>query len=109
MYPIIQAAMNWVSAADLVAAVSNAGGLRTLGPNAGSKDITLDVELTGERMRTQIRKIKKTHPSALCCEYRGRLWRGPHLLKKSGRRRNRGANPGSHCIRRKTGNIYSGT
>jgi enoyl-[acyl-carrier protein] reductase II len=50
--------MNWVSGADLVAAVSNAGGLGTLGPNAGSKDITLDVELTGERMRTQIKKIK---------------------------------------------------
>jgi enoyl-[acyl-carrier protein] reductase II len=51
--------MNWVSGANLVAAVSNAGGLGTLGPNAGSKDITLDVELTGERMRAQIRKIKK--------------------------------------------------
>jgi len=58
-YPIIQAPMNWVSGADLAAAVSNAGGLGTLGPNAGSKDITLDVELTGERMRAQIKKIKK--------------------------------------------------
>ena len=57
-YPIIQAPMNWVSGADLVAAVSNAGGLGTLGPNAGSTDITVDVELTGERIRTQIRKIK---------------------------------------------------
>lgn len=57
-YPIIQAPMNWVSGAELVAAVSNAGGLGTLGPNAGSKDITLDVELTGERMRAQIKKIK---------------------------------------------------
>ena len=58
-YPIIQAPMNWVSGADLVAAVSNAGGLGTLGPNAGSTDITLDVELTGERIRTQIKKIRK--------------------------------------------------
>jgi enoyl-[acyl-carrier protein] reductase II len=41
-YPIIQAPMNWVSGAELVAAVSNAGGLGTLGPNAGSKDITPD-------------------------------------------------------------------
>ena len=57
-YPIIQAPMNWVSGADLVAAVSNAGGLGTLGPNAGSTDITVDVELTGERIRAQIRKIK---------------------------------------------------
>jgi enoyl-[acyl-carrier protein] reductase II len=57
-YPIIQAPMNWVSGAELVTAVSNAGGLGTLGPNAGSKDITHDVELTGERMRAQIKKIK---------------------------------------------------
>jgi len=58
-YPIIQAPMNWVSGADLVAAVSNAGGLGTLGPNAGSKDITAEVELTGERMRTQIKKVRR--------------------------------------------------
>jgi enoyl-[acyl-carrier protein] reductase II len=57
-YPIIQAPMNWVSGADLVAAVSKAGGLGTLGPNAGSEGITSDVELTGERVRIQIRKIK---------------------------------------------------
>jgi len=57
-YPIIQAPMNWVSGADLVAAVSNAGGLGTLGPNSGAKDITSDVELTGERMRDQIRKVR---------------------------------------------------
>ncbi len=29
-YPIVQAPMNWVSGADLVAAVSNADGLGTL-------------------------------------------------------------------------------
>ena len=57
-YPIIQAPMNWVSGAELVAAVSNAGGLGTLGPNAGSKDRTIEVEETGERMRVQIKKIK---------------------------------------------------
>jgi enoyl-[acyl-carrier protein] reductase II len=57
-YPIIQAPMNWVSGAELVAAVSNAGGLGTLGPNAGSKDRTVDVELTGERIRSQIKEIK---------------------------------------------------
>jgi enoyl-[acyl-carrier protein] reductase II len=58
-YPIIQAPMNWVSGADLVAAVSNAGGLGTLGPNAGSQDMTADVELTGERMRAQIQKVRR--------------------------------------------------
>ncbi len=57
-YPIIQAPMNWVSGAELAAAVSRAGGLGTLGPNAGADSITPDVELTGERMRAQIRKVK---------------------------------------------------
>ncbi len=57
-YPIIQAPMNWVSGANLVAAVSNAGGLGALGPNAGADFITTDVELTGERLRAQIRKVR---------------------------------------------------
>jgi len=57
-YPIIQAPMNWVSGADLAAAVSNAGGLGTLGPNAGANAVTTDVELTGERLREQIRKVR---------------------------------------------------
>ena len=57
-YPVIQAPMNWVSGAELAAAVSNAGGLGTLGPNAGADAITTDVELTGERLREQIRKVK---------------------------------------------------
>jgi enoyl-[acyl-carrier protein] reductase II len=50
--------MNWVSGADLVAAVSNAGGLGSLGPNAGADEITPDVELTGERMRDQIKRVR---------------------------------------------------
>ena len=58
-YPVIQAPMNWVSGADLVAAVSNAGGLGTLGPNSGADNITSDVELTGERMRDQIKKVRR--------------------------------------------------
>ncbi|MCP4753511.1 MAG: hypothetical protein GY866_21685 [Proteobacteria bacterium] len=58
-YPIIQAPMNWVSGAELVAAVSNAGGLGTLGPNTGSDGITYDVEETGERMRAQIKRIRQ--------------------------------------------------
>ena len=56
-YPIIQAPMNWVSGADLAAAVSNSGGLGTIGPNAGAGDITQDVEETAERYRVQIRKL----------------------------------------------------
>src|SRR5512139_2875669 len=58
-YPLIQAPMNWVSGAELAAAVSNAGGLGTLGPNAGVDTITEDFELTGERLREQIRKARK--------------------------------------------------
>ncbi|MFC1535414.1 NAD(P)H-dependent flavin oxidoreductase [Thermodesulfobacteriota bacterium] len=57
-YPIIQAPMNWVAGADLAAAVSNAGGLGTLGPNAGADSITSDVEVTGERMREQIKRVQ---------------------------------------------------
>ena len=58
-YPIIQAPMNWVSGPALVSAVSNAGGLGTLGPNAGSNDITHDVEMTGERIRERIKAIRE--------------------------------------------------
>jgi enoyl-[acyl-carrier protein] reductase II len=57
-YPIIQAPMNWITGAELAAAVSNAGGLGTLGPNAGATTITRDVAETGERLRAQIRKVK---------------------------------------------------
>ena len=57
-FPIMQAPMNWVSGAMLVAAVSNAGGVGTLGPNAGAKAVTTDLELTGERLRDQIRMVR---------------------------------------------------
>ena len=57
-YPIIQAPMNWVSGAELAAAVSNAGGLGTLGPNSGADSISSDVEVTGERMREQIKRVQ---------------------------------------------------
>ncbi|UCH23382.1 MAG: nitronate monooxygenase [Deltaproteobacteria bacterium] len=57
-HPIIQAPMNWISGAKLVAAVSNAGCLGTLGPNAGAKTITRDVALTGENLRTQIKAVR---------------------------------------------------
>ncbi len=57
-YPIIQAPMAWITSAELVAAVSNAGGLGTLGANAGQTTVTKDPIETGERMRTQIRKTR---------------------------------------------------
>jgi NAD(P)H-dependent flavin oxidoreductase YrpB (nitropropane dioxygenase family) len=50
--------MNWVCGAELVAAVSAAGGLGTLGPNAGASTIEADIEITAERLRSQIRKVR---------------------------------------------------
>jgi enoyl-[acyl-carrier protein] reductase II len=59
--------MNWITGADLAAAVSSAGGLGTLGPNAGADTVTTDVAETGERLRRQIRKVKSltTRPFAV--------------------------------------------
>lgn len=50
--------MNWVSGARLAAAVSNAGGLGTLGPNAGETMRVRDVEATAEGIRQRMREIK---------------------------------------------------
>jgi len=57
-YPIIQAPMNWITCAELAAAVSSAGGLGVLGPNAGESIETSDAVETGERLRRQIRKVR---------------------------------------------------
>ena len=58
-YPVIQAPMSWITCAELVAAVSNAGGMGVLGPNAGQRTVTDDVTETGERLRSQIEKVRK--------------------------------------------------
>ena len=58
-YPIIQGPMSWLTNAELVAAVSNAGGLGTLGPNAGQTELTKDPVETAERMRREIRKVRE--------------------------------------------------
>ena len=58
-YPIIQAPMIWITGAELAAAVSNAGGLGSIGFNAGVKTLTNDINITGERLRAQIRKTKE--------------------------------------------------
>ena len=42
-YPIVQASMAWITDAVLAAAVSEAGGLGTIGPNAGCTTVTKDV------------------------------------------------------------------
>jgi len=51
-YPIIQGAMAWVAGAELAAAVSNAGGLGVISPNAGK---ALNVDWV-ENLHSQIRK-----------------------------------------------------
>lgn len=57
-YPIVQAAMNWITDAKMVAAVSNAGGMGVLGPNAGPKFEGSKRITTEERHRNEFRKIK---------------------------------------------------
>ena len=47
-YPIIQGAMAWISDADLVAAVSNAGGMGVLATG----------HLNGEECRKEIKRLK---------------------------------------------------
>ena len=68
-YPIVQGPMGWIAGAELVAAVSNAGGLGTLGPAAGARKQEEDKDLdTVERLlREQIRKVKSltTKPFAV--------------------------------------------
>lgn len=54
--------MDWITGAELAAAVSNAGGLGVIGPNAGARTVTHSVEETGERLRRQIRKAKALTP-----------------------------------------------
>lgn len=58
-YPIIQGPMAWMTDAKLVAAVSNAGGLGILGPNAGQTVPTASPIETMERMRAEIKKTRE--------------------------------------------------
>lgn len=57
----IQGPLSWLTDARLVAAVSNAGGLGVLGPNAGltAETAVSTPEETAEKMREEIRKTKK--------------------------------------------------
>lgn len=57
--PIIQGPFNWITNADLVGAVSKAGGLGVLGFNAGQETTVFTVEETKERMRKEIRKVRE--------------------------------------------------
>ena len=57
--PVIQAPMAWITSSDLVAAVSNAGGLGVLGTSADFTEIVKGVDETVEEMRKTIRRTKK--------------------------------------------------
>lgn len=58
--PVIQGPLSWLTDARLVAAVSNAGGLGVLGPNAGltAETAVSTPHETAEKMREEIRKTK---------------------------------------------------
>lgn len=58
-YPVISAAMNWVTSAEFVAAVSNAGGMGVLGPNAGQTKVASSLEEFSHNTRIEIRKIRE--------------------------------------------------
>ena len=58
-YPLIQAPLYFLTNAELVAAVSNAGGLGTLGPHAGQDSLPGARCGARERMREELRNVKK--------------------------------------------------
>lgn len=58
-YPLIQAPLYFLTNAELVAAVSNAGGLGTLGPHAGQESLPGSRYAALDRMRQEIRKVKQ--------------------------------------------------
>lgn len=77
-YPVIQAPMSWITSAELAAAVSNAGGLGILGPNAGQTELTTDPIETAERMRAEIRKTRSLTKTLLASSSYApatRMWR----------------------------------
>lgn len=57
--PIIQGPLFWLTNAKLVAAVSNAGGLGTLGVNAGQYAPTKSIETTMSNMKKEVEKTKQ--------------------------------------------------
>jgi enoyl-[acyl-carrier protein] reductase II len=57
--PVIQGPMVYLTDAKLVAAVSNSGGLGSLGPHAGRVDSTKDPIERAERLRAQVKQVKQ--------------------------------------------------
>lgn len=57
-YPVIQGPMAWITSSELVAAVSNAGGLGVLGTSADSTEIVTGVPESVEEMRKAIHNTR---------------------------------------------------
>lgn len=57
-YPVIQGPMAWITSSDLVAAVSNAGGLGVLGTSADFTEMIKGIPENVEEMRKTIRRTK---------------------------------------------------
>lgn len=76
-YPVLSAAMSWVTDARLVAAVSEAGGLGIFGPNAGQTTVTADPLEGKERMRREIAKARTLTKKPLGAEL---LWAGSNNI-----------------------------
>ena len=57
-YPVVQAPMTWITSAEMVAAVCNAGGMGTLGTNAGQSTVCTEPDVVYERMCEEIRKTR---------------------------------------------------
>lgn len=68
-YPIIQAPMTWLTSAELAAAVANAGGMGSLGPNAGQTMPAKDAEEAAEQLRAEIRKTQSLTKGSFAINY----------------------------------------
>lgn len=68
-YPIIQAPMTWLTSAELTAAVTNAGGMGSLGPNAGQTELVTDPVESGEKLRDEIKKIRTLTDGSFAVNY----------------------------------------
>lgn len=58
-YPVIQGPMAWITSSELVAAVSNAGGLGVLGTSADFTQMVNGIPETVDEMRKTIRRTKE--------------------------------------------------
>lgn len=68
-YPVVQSAMAWICNAEMIAAVSNAGGMGVLASNNGQASVTNDPIETAERMRDQIRKVRSLTDKPFALNY----------------------------------------